>query len=235
MSTVQSRVKALVVGCVTGLVAATLAGTAAQAVPEPSGVTSNGDAVSVDSQGRVFYDVDLSKLPGGAIVVEQGFQTERGTCSFRTDQRGRAGTPSVLVITEPSFDPGTCTRELARAEYDRGAVPSSVRQEFAAHPDTTTDSISSTAGPGFGAQATWSGSLKVNVEDPPQIDVTTTRSNITWTSGGSASQSSHWGWYSPSGWGRESHDNNFYDGITSHCAGRRIRTADTTSSAALGR
>jgi hypothetical protein len=211
---IQSRYRTLAVGCVTGLLAASLVGSAAWAGTETGGVTSYGNGVTVDSHGRVSYGVDLSELPGAVTTFEQGVRTERGTCSFRTDERGRAGTPSVLIVTELSFDPNTCTRELARAEYDRGEIPASVRAKLAKDPDTTTDSVSSTDDSGFGAMATWSGSLKVNVEDPPQIDVTTTRSNITWTSGGSAWQSSHWGWYSPSGWSRQSYDHNFYDGIT---------------------
>lgn len=211
---INKAVRASLVGCVTVLVAVPVAGTGAQAGPVASEAANYGGNVTVDSQGRVFYDVDLSTLPGAEVTVEQGDRTERGTCRFHTDQHGTAGTPSVLVVTELSFDPHTCTRQLARAEYTRGAVPPSVRNEFAAHPDTATDSVSSAPEPGFGTLATWSGSLKVNVEDPPQIDVTTTKSDITWTSGGSASQTSHWGWYSPSGWGRESYDYNHYDGIT---------------------
>ncbi len=53
------------------------------------------------------------------------------------------------------------------------------------------------------------GSIKFNWEDPPQIDVTTTKSSVRWrqTQGSSclsgANFEAHWGWYSPTGWSRE--------------------------------
>lgn len=211
---IQNRHRLALVGCVT--LAVLLAGSAAQATAEPGGVTEVGNGVTVDSQGRVTYNVDLSELPGAEIITERGVRTAAGTCSFQDKQRGMAGDPTVLVVSEVSFDPNACTRELAWAEYDRDRLPASVQAKLVDQQDgTTVDHQSSPAqGSGFGIQATWSGSLKVNVEDPPQIDVTTTKSILTWSSSGTASQRSEWGWYSPSGWQRKEYDYWHYDGST---------------------
>jgi len=72
------------------------------------------------------------------------------------------------------------------------------------------DRTAGTVGAVFGVQplATthYYGYLKVNVEDPVQIDVTTTKASVDWTATSSfvtsSTRSAHWGWYSRSGWGR---------------------------------
>lgn len=211
MRVIRNGLPKMVVGGVAVLAAFAVA-TPAQAVPAGNGPTSIDNGVTVDSDGQIHYDVDLSKIPGAEITTEHGVRTEHGSCSFHADGHGMAGDPSVLIVTELAFDPNTCTRKLARAEYDRDAVPASVREKLTEQP-ATIDTESSTDSD-IGIQASWSGSLKVNVEDPPQIDVTTTESELSWNSSGGASQNSHWGWFSGSGWGRESHDHNHYDGVT---------------------
>jgi hypothetical protein len=210
---IQNRHRVVLIGCVVALVALLGSNVARASRPADEGTV---DGVTIDSQGRVHYDVDLTELPGHEIVTEPGLRTSAGTCSFSALQQGVAGEPTVLVVTEVSFDPNTCTRTLARAAYSRDALPPSVREKLADQPGATTDerSSGSTSESEMGIQATWSGSIKVNVEDPPQIDVTTTKSILTWTSGGSATQRSEWGWYSPTGWSRVSYDSWHYDGST---------------------
>lgn len=214
--------------------ATSLAATPAAAQPD-AGITVHGNGVTVDSAGRVRYNVDLSQLPGAVLLTEQGTWGAGKTCSFHTEQRGKAGTAKVLIITEVSFDPTTCSRQVARAEYDRDKVPASVRAKLDSKPDTTdsarkTDSAALPPSDSNGDRARvmnpWSGSLKVNVEDPPQIDVTTTKSYLTWSNDGTYLHSNHeaeWGWFTASGWNRESYnwsyDNNglyAYTDTTAH-------------------
>lgn len=197
-------------------------GTAAQAEPD-GGVQVLANGVTVDRQGRVDYNVDLSELPGASISTEKGVQTQAGSCKFNTGQRGKAGNAKVLVVTELSFDPTTCSRQVARAEYPRNQLPASVRAKLTTQQDTSEKRsaadeaplpVAPTA-PKAALAAAWSGSLKVNVEDPPQIDVTTTHSFLDWSTDGVYLYSDHraeWGWFTGSGWGRESgrfsYDNN---------------------------
>jgi hypothetical protein len=202
-----------VAGCLVGLVALVVNAPAA-AAPRPGDVTVYPNGVTVDSQGRVDYNVDLSELPGAVVVTEQGVRID-DECEFKTEQEGMAGNASVLVVTELSFDPNTCTRNLARAEYASNLVPANVRASLDKNPDFVEDANGSYPDHGgIGTQATWSASLKVNVEDPPQIDVTTTHSFLTWNSRGGSSHTSRWGWFRASGWGRVSHSHNHYNGVT---------------------
>jgi hypothetical protein len=113
---------------------------------------------------------------------------------------------------------------LARAEYARDLLPASVavKVELPALPDTTTEDSELLLDPDGRPPETkaavreYLGSLKVNVEDPPQIDVTTTKSMLRWSNTGNRLNTSyhnaHWGWFSPSGWRRAnahwSYDNN---------------------------
>jgi hypothetical protein len=210
-----------------------LVGAPAQAAPDNDGVTVHGNGVTVDSEGRVRYNVDLMELPGATISAEKGVRTAKGSCTFDTEQRGKAGKAKVLIVTEISYDPTTCSREVARAEYDRNALPASVRAKIDARPDTSDENSETdktakaqTAVATAAAGGPWSGSLKVNVEDPPQIDVTTTKSYLTWSTDDVYLYSDHkaeWGWFTGSGWGRESynwtHDNNgwyAYTDTTAH-------------------
>ena len=94
----------------------------------------------------------------------------------------------MLVITEVSFDPQTCVRELAWAEYPRDALPAAVaaKVEAPVASDTTqensqqalTPAESATEDTQAAAVVEYIGSLKVNVEDPSQRDVTTTRASL---------------------------------------------------------
>jgi hypothetical protein len=179
----------------------------------------------VTDEGVVRYGVNLDELPGAQVYEQTGARTDDGRCMFTDSGSGEASGPGrVLVITEMSFDPNTCVRELAQAEYTRDALPASAaaRIEPPATSDTQQDSeqARTPAGPGGDsardpAVIQYLGSLKVNVEDPPQKDVTTTKSSLRWWNSGStlnARHNAHWGWYSPTGWRRTnqhwSYDNN---------------------------
>ncbi|GAA2115237.1 hypothetical protein GCM10009802_15140 [Streptomyces synnematoformans] len=177
-------------------------------------VLANGTVVAPD--GEVHYDVDLSGLPGAEVVRESGKSLGNGGCTFQEEGRGHASEPGrVLVSTEVSFDPNTCTREVARADYPRNNLPESVQrkvdaqapggvEESASKKTKLTDAQRRSAGAAAGGP--WSGSIKVNVEDPPQIDVTTTKSMLTWSTDSAylySDHSSEWGWYSPTGWERK--------------------------------
>jgi hypothetical protein len=188
---------------------------------------TTGWAVAAENEGVVYYTVNLDELPGAQVYEQIGARTADGRCTFTDGGTGQAsGHGRVLVITEVSFDPKTCVRELARAEYAREALPASVaaKVELPASSDTTqrdSQQILTPTGPAMEetqapATVQYLGSLKVNVEDPPQIDVTTTKSSLRWSNTGSHLNTSyhdaHWGWYSPSGWRRTnahwSYDNN---------------------------
>lgn len=200
----------------------------AAAPPAPADAESVGPAAEAElSEEVVHYAVNLDELPGAQVYVQTGARTADGGCTFTGGGTGQAnGHGRVLVITELSFDPKTCVRELAQAEYAREALPASVaaKVELPASSDTTqrdSQQILTPGGPATEetqafAVVEYLGSLKVNFEDPPQIDVTTTKSSLRWSNTGSRLNTSyhnaHWNWYSPSGWRRSnaswSYDNN---------------------------
>lgn len=190
-------------------------------------IRQSDSAAQAAKDGVVQYSVNLDDLPGAQTFVQAGARGDDGRCTFTDEGSGQAsGHGRVLVFTELSFDPGTCVRELARAEYAREAVPASVaaKLELPASSGRTAEDAVRVVTPGrpspgeTGAAAVreYVGSLKVNVEDPPQRDVTTTKSDLRWSNTGSRLNASHhqahWGWFSPTGWRRTnahwSYDNN---------------------------
>jgi hypothetical protein len=84
------------------------------------------DVTTVD--GPVQYKVTLNELPGAQIYEQTGARTDDGACVFTESGSGpvSGGQGRVLVIKEISFDPNTCTRDLARADYPLQAPPASV-------------------------------------------------------------------------------------------------------------
>lgn len=181
--------------------------------------------VASTQESVVRYSVNLDDLPGAQVLAQTGARADDGSCTFTDEGSGKASEQGrVLVITELSFDPETCVRELARAEYGRDLLPASVaaKVEPPASPDRTTEDSEQVLTPGgrppktAAAVREYVGSLKVNVEDPPQRDVTTTKSNLRWSNTGSrlntSHHSAHWGWFSLTGWRRTnahwSYDNN---------------------------
>lgn len=90
-----------------------------------------------------------------------------------------------------------------REAYERGFIGDP-------EPGMSTDSAGSDLD-GFVLETHYAkdGSIKTVYEDPPQIDVNSVKASVSWsTSGGNVTAShrqAHWGWYSPSGWSRNSH------------------------------
>ncbi len=149
----------------------------------------------------IHYPFDASDLPGAQFVEEQGVKDEDGSCLFTQSGEGReASGPTVSVAREVDFTPSTCTHTLAEATYTPDTVPAAYQNELVS--DSAEADTDEHAQP---AVTVYVGQIKVNVEDPVQIDVSSTRAKVTW-SGGSCVNSSHhyayWGWYSPSGWQR---------------------------------
>jgi hypothetical protein len=167
-------------------------------------------------EGVVRYTVNLADLPGAQVFAQTGVHTEDGRCTFTDEGSGPAsGYGRVLVITELSFDPETCDRQLAWAEYRRDALPPSVaaKVELPASSDRTSEEFKQTIPLGGSSQnrsgaavREYLGSIKVNVEDPPQLDVTTTKSSLRWSNSGSRLNTSYhtayWDWLSQTGWRR---------------------------------
>jgi hypothetical protein len=157
------------------------------------------------------YEVDLARLPGATVSVQQGVRQAGGACRFSGGGHGRpSGSGKVRYVTEVSFDPATCSRQLATADYPRSAVPASVRAKLVSARRTTATAgkPTRTAGPTTAAAGSWSGGLQVNVEDPVQINVTSTRSTLAWSYDGTTLAATHgaeWGWFTPSGWQRRAY------------------------------
>lgn len=157
------------------------------------------------------YDVDLAQLPGATVSVQHGTRQASGACRFAGAGQGKpSGTGRVRYVTELSFDPAACARQLATADYPRSAVPASVRAELVSARRTAAAAgkRTRTAGPAAAAAGSWSGSLQVNVEDPVQINVTSTKSTLAWSYDGttlSATHGAEWGWFTLSGWQRRAY------------------------------
>jgi hypothetical protein len=160
--------------------------------------------------GVIRYEFDPAELPNARVVSQAGRPTITGGCTFSEEDSGgpSKGGATMNVARELSFDPATCRRELALADYSVSSAPAAVLQRSTLGEDVTASPArASRVGRRVTAHvsAAYSGSLKVNVEDPPQIDVTTTKATVNWNAGAtvtSSTHNAHWGWYSPSGWRR---------------------------------
>lgn len=111
--------------------------------------------------------------PVGAVVMG-GFQP----LSQHTGS-GVAGQPRFVRVTELTLDPATCSRTAAIGDYPAADVPSTVL--------TASERADLEAA---AAAASYTGYLKANVEDPPGLNVSSTRSTITWSATSSCVTSS---------------------------------------------
>lgn len=180
--------------------------TATPATAAPAGAGPAGAAAA--PTGAVTYDVDLASVPGARVAVDRGTRLGDGSCRFTAGGAGKPTGGKVRYVTELSFDPATCQRRLATADYARGAVPASVRAELATDRRATTGKATAAAGRAALAAGSWSGALQVNVEDPVQINVTSTRSTLDWSYDGTTLSADHgadWSWFTLSGWERRDH------------------------------
>lgn len=169
-------------------------GAARAASPEPA---VSVEKTFTDSAGVVHYAFDPAALPGYRVVANKG-QGVGGECEFVGSGSGTAGEPSFTRATELSFDPATCERTLAVATYPAAKVPTVVLGS------TERATLVEAAA----ATASYTGYLKANVEDPPQLNVSSTRSTISWSATSScvtsSTRSPYWYWLSGTGWSRTS-------------------------------
>jgi hypothetical protein len=188
-------------------------GGAATAESEDLGAALSAvESTQVDTDGVVRYTFDPKTLPSAQVLVQQGSRTAKGECVFQRENTGQADDsgPRITVLREIEFNPSLCRRRLAMAQYTRSTAPSALLAKLdnpsgAASSAASPDSSSATVEPSAAAARWYIGSLKVNVEDPPQIDVTSTKSRVEWTGTSCVTASRHnayWGWFSPSGWRR---------------------------------
>ncbi|MEI2711777.1 MAG: hypothetical protein V9G04_00385 [Nocardioides sp.] len=180
-------------------------GLSASALAATGGDETRTGAVSVDSAGVVQYGFDEAQLPGASFATQAGQQTRDGGCTFSEQAEGEAGQngPTVTVTRDVSYDPKTCELKVASATYTSENVPDEYRDEL----DEASEATGSFVDGGIAPRATtYIGILKVNVEDPVQIDVTSTTARVNWSGTSScvnsSSHTANWGWYSPSGWSR---------------------------------
>ncbi len=197
-----------------------------------AGTAAATDSTFVDGRGVAHYRFDPRELPGHRLVMDSG-QRQTDGCTFEGSGSGKpAHEQQFTRVIEVSFDAASCTRVLAVATYGVSKLPDVVRKSLGSDDpaavvasesttaDTFVDSESttadtfvaseSTAADTFtaAAAATYSGYLKANVEDPPQLNVSSTRSSITWSATSScvtsSTRSPYWYWLSGSGWSRTS-------------------------------
>jgi hypothetical protein len=184
---------------------------------------SSAAAASLDSPESdvITYQQNVDYLPGARTYVEKGVRVSGGGCRFEMNDRRHVSTgPQVLVFTEMSYQPKTCTRTVASAGYPPGAVPPAVAEKLAAGDAATAKdshtqrSVARTNTPA-GAPAlapaaapyVGQGYLQVWFEDPIYIDLALTRSTLNWNwsypdllLAGTTYHQAYWDWFSISGW-----------------------------------
>lgn len=165
-------------------------------------VLPNVDKTYIDESGVIHYTFDPESMPGATLSRETTDLLSDGSCDLTASggASGKAGDPTITVGSEISFDPDTCERLMATASYPLDRAPQSVLDTLTPTDGTRVDSEHLSGG--FHPNATWFGKLKAYIEDPIQIDVSSTTSEHTWNSSGGESHNHRWGWYTPSGWSR---------------------------------
>ncbi|MCB1280477.1 MAG: hypothetical protein KDB18_03035 [Salinibacterium sp.] len=158
----------------------------------------------IDHSGVVHYQFDPVELPGAIVRVDAGTSTD-GSCQFTGTGSGSAkDAPTIEVGSELTFDPATCTRQIAVGKYELSNAPASVLATLNIPKGMITDSVIDTAASAQAALSNWYGMMNARVQDPIGIHVSETEAEHTWNSGGVVSHHNRWGWYSPTGWSRTS-------------------------------
>lgn len=211
------------------LVSAVASTALAQPAPASTGGGSGSmdefasDSTYRDASGVVHYAFDPAEMPGGTIETQYGAPIDpagigaaAAGCHFADSGAGEPTGGTFKFMREVRFDPGTCTRQLAVASYPVDSVPSTLAPEMddpstevGAESDLTSSnpaaSVTNPAASLVTGSASYYGRIRVNVEDPPQIDVTSTRSRLWWPRTSCVTTADHeswWRWYSSSGWER---------------------------------
>src|SRR4051812_18392998 len=162
-----------------------------------------------DAAGVTHYAYDPAQYPGATVVTQAGSRNGGG-CTFSESGSGaKAAGARVSVATELSYDPSTCTRELATASYAAAAAPAGVRAQMAPQAASGDAVARASKAKARAAVVVYVGALRVNVELPSQIDVSSTRSTVHWSGTASCVNSNdadaYWHWYTLGGWGRDSY------------------------------
>lgn len=156
-------------------------------------VLPNVDKTYIDESGVIHYTFDPESMPGATLSRETTDLLSDGSCDLTASggASGKAGDPTITVGSEISFDPDTCERLMATASYPLDRAPQSVLDTLTPTDGTRVDSEHLSGG--FHPNATWFGKLKAYIEDPIQIDVSSTTSEHTWNSSGGESHNHRWG------------------------------------------
>lgn len=195
-----------------GAVALSIAGLAtggvqAQALTTGAGPGEPVGSTFVDAKGIVHYPFDPTDLPGFVVVTEKG-DSVGDACTFSGAGSGSASEPTRVRMTELTFQPDDCSRTMAVATYPVATTPASADRRPAGD-EQTSSAVAADVTDASTAAVNYYGFLKVNVEDAAQINVTYTKSTISWAATSSCVTSSTrtagWGWYTPSGWFRTSY------------------------------
>ncbi|MDM4764397.1 hypothetical protein QT381_15460 [Galbitalea sp. SE-J8] len=157
----------------------------------------------IDASGVVHYPFDPAALPGASIVTQNGLTSRVGDCSFNaTGSDSASEGPTLTVGQEVTFDPATCTRELALVTYPLSDVPAVVSATLEPEDGWVQEEATASSGEVSGRATTWFASLNARVQDPVGIHVSSTTTERTWSSTGTWNNVHRWGWYTPTGWSR---------------------------------
>ena len=181
-------------------------------------LTGTGGASATESESgtsadEIIYVPRSNPLPGARKVVEPGV-VEDGECLIQGHLEDDGGTPGAIVQQIVKVNLTTCQITLRRLaiplenlhRYDTSTTSRDAAQESLR---VTAEKANSSESEARTAVNHYFGSIKFNWEDPPQIDVTTTKSTVRWRQeqGSSclsgANFEAHWGWASSTGWNRE--------------------------------
>jgi len=189
------------------LVIATAAMMALGAVPAHADSSEPPDVPKTytDGAGVVHYAFDPDWLPGADVVVSRGAVSKSAGCVIAASGSGAVeGEGTVTVGRELTFDPATCTVQMAVASYPADETPAVVLERFG--PTGDLEHAEESSGEGVGARATtWNGFINVFYNDPVSIRVNMTGASHTWSSAGAVSHYNTWDWFSASGWYRDAY------------------------------
>ncbi len=188
-------------------------------------VTQDGDWISYDRTTPIGQDLGLkfvattskgAETPGVLSRKLVKGKKEGADCKVTFGSESRRAKPVVQIVREIRFNSNTCESEFEILELD----PAEVTEEslanvmavegdsyYADAPDRHDGSISARS-----TTQSYVASLKVNYEDPPMIDVTTTMVTVRGKKRSTdnclhdRSASAHYDEFGPTGWVRTSQD-----------------------------
>ncbi len=158
-----------------------------------------------DAGGWVFYDNDDERLTDVSTKTYRGQRTSTGDCRFSgTDVLQQSS--SIIVEREVAYNQGRCE---VRVERGKLLNPSSSGSEYVESSQRLeiSEGVTSSTSPLFSVAAINRSKayLKTYYEDPAQIDLDTTRPDVTWDWDGTCTvgTSYHrtlWNPYEETGW-----------------------------------